>query len=442
MDEGEGGLGGVPVRMERERMSVAQRWWLPWVRGLDGLGVGLLGSSVCGAASADGRGGTVMHVVSSLETGGLQRQFVTLARRRRDWRFVCWGDRPGPFDDEIRGAGLEVERVYAAVRENPLAHALAYLFPHSTALTLLSRRFRKERPGCVWGWDFLANIVVAPAARLARVSRVVLRVENLSVWKTWPPHRRWWNRWADRNAARLADVVVVNAPPLVKDYASWARVNPEKIVVIPNGVDGAGWLARPWRNRRAELGIGGDEVVVLAVGRLAREKNHLLLLRASARLHREGVPHRLVVVGDGPLAAALRAEAVALGIAASTHWAGTTSAPQDFYRSADIFALSSDIEGLPNALLEAQVFGLPAITTAAGGAGWVVREGETGLVVPVGDVEAFAAALGRLVRDDQLRRRLGAAAANHVAAQFSWERWLARLEAVTEGERSATRGSE
>ncbi|MCX7896233.1 MAG: glycosyltransferase, partial [Thermoanaerobaculum sp.] len=327
-----------------------------------------------------------------------------------------------------------VEELYRRYRQNMLVHSAAFLWPSTAALFSLWRRFRRGRPACVWAWTFIADVVVAPAARLAGVPRVVIRVENYSAWKTWPPHRRWWNRWADRNAARLADVVVVNAPLLGDDYTAWPGGDRRKIVVVPNGVDSARWLARPWRSRREELGVGPREVMVLTVSRLAREKNHALLLRASARLHQQGLGHRLVVVGDGPLREPLRNYAADLGVAQFTHWVGSTDAPQDFYRSANVFALSSDIEGLPNALLEAQLFALPAVTTAAGGAPWVVRHGETGWVVPVGGEEAFTAALAQLVRDEELRRRFGAAGQAHVTAEFSVQRWLGRVEAISRGE--------
>jgi len=384
----------------------------------------------------------VAHVIHSLEAGGMQRQFIECARLRRSWAFLAWADTPGPFEAELRREGIAIPRIYARLRRNLVLHALAFFFPLSTALVWLWRLFCHQRPACVWGWGFLASVVVAPAARLAGVPRVVIRVENLSAWKTWPPHRRWWNRPADQHAARLADVVVVNAPAVVTDYAAWARVDPRKIVVIPNGVNSAEWLARPWRDRRPDLGISADEVVILSGGRLSREKNQALLLRASARLHARGLHHHLIMVGEGPLRGDLERLACQLGIEPWTHWVGETEAPQDFYRSANVFALSSEIEGLPNALLEAQVFGLPAVTTAAGGAGWVVRDGETGFVVPVGDQEALAAALSKLVADGELRRRLGVAGQAHVAREFSTQRWVQRLDAASQDRGSVRREPE
>ena len=426
--------GGQQVRGNRNEKAQA-RWGrylcLKAWRALDGVGVLVLGTLARRRTPAVAGAGPVCHVIHSLELGGGQRQFLEFVRQegRQGTTLVSLTDRSSPFSPA--GDEVGVVQLYWAFRRNVVVHALAYLFPHTLFILALWRQLQRWRPGCVWGWQFLANVVAAPAARLAGVPRVVIRVENLSAWKTWPPHKHWWNRWADRNAARLADVVVVNARALVEDFAAWAGADRGKIVVVHNGVDAEGWLARPWQDRRPELGIAPGEVVVLTVGRLAREKNHELLLRACTLLHQRGLAHHLLLVGDGELRSVLENRAQELGLGAWVHFVGATSTPQDYYRSADVFALSSDIEGLPNALLEAQVFGLPAVTTAAGGAGEVVVDGETGFVVPCGQVDELAAALGRLVADAQLRQRLGAAGQQRARREFSRERWVRQIEQLS-----------
>lgn len=332
-----------------------------------------------------------------------------------------------------------VVRLYRGFRRRLMLHGLAFLFPNTIFALALAYYLRRPHPCCVWGWMFLANVVVAPAARLAGVPRIVIRIENLSAWKTWPPHKHWWNRQADRNAARLADMIVVNASPLVEDYARWAGADRDKIVVLPNGIDVDDWLARPWQDVRPELGIGADEVVVLTVGRLAREKNQELLLQASALVHRRGVRHRLLVVGDGELEPYLKRRAQELGASPWVHFLSPRPTPQDFYRSADLFVLSSDIEGLPNALLESQAFALPAVTTAAGGAAEVVVDRETGFVVPCGAVEELATALGRLLEDRELRRQMGRTGQERVRREFALDRWVRRMEEISVPENGTAR---
>ncbi|MCU0290721.1 MAG: glycosyltransferase [Thermoanaerobaculaceae bacterium] len=403
-------------------------------RALDGLGLLTLQALAGVWRPAVEGGGPSCHVILSLGTGGAQRQVQAYVRheaaRGRPVRLLlltAQGDAPGA---DLDGPAVPVETVYDRFRSSRWRHLLAYCFPQSALVLALTGVLRELRPSCVWSWLFLANVVAAPAARLAGVPRVLTSVRNLSAWKVWPEYRRWWYRLADRRAAHLSDLVVVNAQTLVADYAAWAGVRPEKLHVIPNGIDSERFLAAPWRDLRARLGIPPGLPVVLTVGRLAHEKCQDVLIRCAARLRAWGVEHRLVIVGHGELEATLRRLACELGVVDIVVFAGKTTEPQSFYRSADVFALSSRIEGMPNVLMEAQLFGLPAVTTRSGGSAEVVAEGETGFVVEVGDEEGFAAALRRLLDDRELRRRMGEAAAHRMVSELGLDRTVAAMDAL------------
>jgi glycosyltransferase involved in cell wall biosynthesis len=97
----------------------------------------------------------------------------------------------------------------------------------------------------------------------------------------------------------------------------------------------------------------------------------------------------------------------------------------------DVFALPSNAnEGVPQALAQAMMVGLPCVTTNVGGIGELARDGETALVVPPQDSKALRSALARLLSDGSLRDKLGAAARRHAAANFSYEGMLARMESI------------
>jgi glycosyltransferase involved in cell wall biosynthesis len=168
---------------------------------------------------------------------------------------------------------------------------------------------------------------------------------------------------------------------------------------------------------------------VLAVGRLHRQKAHDVLLDAFALAGPRLTGWRLVIVGRGDLEDVLRARAAALGIASRVDWHGQVSDPFPFYRAATVFALPSRHEGTPNALLEAMSCSLPVVVSdASPGPLELVRAGFNGLVIPVDDPHALAAALLELAADEPLRRRLGQAARASVAdheesaALAIWER--------------------
>jgi glycosyltransferase involved in cell wall biosynthesis len=155
---------------------------------------------------------------------------------------------------------------------------------------------------------------------------------------------------------------------------------------------------------------------VLIVAELDPLKAHDVLLEAFARLSPQLSHWRLAIVGDGKLEKPLRARADVLGIGNRVDWYGLVPNPFVFYRAASIFALPSRSEGMPNALMEAMSCGLPVIVSdAAPGLLDLVKNGQTGLVVPVEDPAALAKAIDLLASNRSLRKRLGDAARQRVS---------------------------
>ena len=143
------------------------------------------------------------------------------------------------------------------------------------------------------------------------------------------------------------------------------------------------------------------------------------------------------MVGDGPLAEEVRRRAAARGVSEAVDLLGFCDNPFPLMRAADLFLLASDYEGLPNALIEAQGLGLPAVATRCPtGPEEIVADGETGRLVPVGDMDALAAAAEEILADEGRRRAMGEAAARRARERFSlaavlprWEELLATVAA-------------
>lgn len=184
---------------------------------------------------------------------------------------------------------------------------------------------------------------------------------------------------------------------------------------------------------RAEGPPGVEEPVVLAVGRHVAQKGLDLLLQAWPAVLAAVPAARLVIAGDGPLTAALQAQAAALGVQESVRWQPPTRDVAALYRAAAVFVLPSRYEGLPLALLEAQAMGLPSVAFDCPTGPRDVL-GEDGLLVPPGDVPGLAGALVALLQDPARRVRMGQAAIARSAALFSpqrhFERWTALLAGV------------
>jgi glycosyltransferase involved in cell wall biosynthesis len=215
---------------------------------------------------------------------------------------------------------------------------------------------------------------------------------------------------ATRNAALRRATRVVVPSAYLRDLAVGWGVPAERLVVVPNPAPALPTL--PARDdARVALGLNG--FTLATAGRLTRQKALGDALEAVARIGDVS----LVVAGDGPERQSLERRASALGVADRVRFSGPLSRDDvlTLYRAADAALSTSAWENLPHSVVEALAVGTPVVATAVGGVPEVVHDEENGLLVPSGDVEAIAGAIGRLVRDEALRTTLAARAAASVA---------------------------
>jgi len=214
---------------------------------------------------------------------------------------------------------------------------------------------------------------------------------------------------ARRLLLRTASRVICPSHTLVDIARHVWFVPPGKVHYIPNGIDTSHFApaaADQVEAARRKFGIASAEIVVGSVGQLRGEKNHERLVRAFAALTSKQ-PYRLLMVGDGPLQDHLIRLARELGIYDRVIFAGAVSDPADCYQAMDVFALSSDTEQMPIAVLEAMAAGLPVVSTDVGDVRAMVSAGNRAYVVPPGREEAYTAGLAALVGDPETRRALG-----------------------------------
>jgi glycosyltransferase involved in cell wall biosynthesis len=188
----------------------------------------------------------------------------------------------------------------------------------------------------------------------------------------------------------------------------------------PRGIDTARFTPERRNNGwRARHGIGADELVVLHVSRLVREKR---LDTLTAALKALDFPHRAVIVGDGPdrgFAQSELPQAVFTGFL-------TGDALADAYAAADIFVFPSDSESFGNVTLEAMASGVPCVCADATGSRSLVVDGETGFLADASDAPGFAAHITKLAKDPALRARMGQAGRAR-ALTYSWDETMARM---------------
>jgi len=229
---------------------------------------------------------------------------------------------------------------------------------------------------------------------------------------------------------RSVDRILV-ATPNYLESSSVLRAFRDKCYVIPFGIDRRPFLEVDQAAARALRERLGGGPLLLFVGVLRYYKGLNYLLDAMRKLDA-----RLVIVGDGPEGAALRRQAVELGVAGRVHFAGRVSDDELplYYHAADLFVLpaSERSEAFGLVQLEAMSSGLPVVCTELGtGTSYVNQHGVSGWVVPPRDAAALAGAIDMLLRDDALRQRLGADARAR-SEQFSAEGMVREILGVYE----------
>ena len=180
---------------------------------------------------------------------------------------------------------------------------------------------------------------------------------------------------------------------------------------------------------RSGFGIAADESLILAVGRLSKEKAHIDLIAAFCRLRASNpeVKPRLIIVGDGPERGRLEAAADSFGCKEGVFFAGQLSDVWPFYSAADVFVLPSHSEGSPNVLLEAMAAGIPIVATAVGGVPEMVEHDQSALLVPANDPSALADAIARVLTEEELAQRLTTNASALVGTRHTPENYVRSL---------------
>ncbi|MBC8031408.1 MAG: glycosyltransferase family 4 protein [Pyrinomonadaceae bacterium] len=254
----------------------------------------------------------------------------------------------------------------------------------------------------------------------------------------------WLDRWSLPHASRVLTVCHAFA----RELAAKTGVPLQQIIVQHNAVRPAPQPAvADVQSLRTQLGIAKDERTVLTVGRLSREKGHIDLLAAFKHLleAHPDISAKLIIVGDGPERGRLGAAARADRLAGRVVFTGQISGDiQPYYAAADVFALPSHSEGSPNVLLEAMAANLPIVATAVGGVPEMVEDNESALLVPAGDMRAMAAAIKRVLDDEQLALRLTANASRLAAERYpplAYARSLIEIYSSVSSKRASLPGS-
>jgi glycosyltransferase involved in cell wall biosynthesis len=400
-----------------------------------------------------GRPVPVVHIITKLELGGAQQNTLfTLSHldRGRFTPYLITGCGGLLDEDARRSDGLRATWVPSLIREiRPWRDLWALL-----ALWRRLARIRREAGPVmiVHTHSSKAGILGRWAARLAGATAVIHTYHGFGFHDEQP---RWVRRlfiWLERLTAGVTDGVIVvsranqrlgetlgffgppgsngagGRPPSILirsgiDFAAFQLGGSDR------GADGAQPDARGRLEARAALGLAPGAPVVLTVACLKPQKAPGDIVAVAGRVLRREPGAYFLIAGDGELRPELEAMIRAAGLQGRVILLGWRRDIPHLLRAADLFLLTSRWEGLPRAILEALLAGLPVVATAADGVTDVVQDGANGYVVPVGDAERMADRLVELLQAPELRRRMGVAAAA-LPAEFEIHAMVRRQEAL------------
>lgn len=355
----------------------------------------------------------VLHVVVSMETGGLENGIVNLVNRHDTTQFkvdiLCLTAR-GELVDRITSTATEV------------------FFDHATtgvpdSVRIIRQHLQSHRYDIVHSHGFgtmLASYLALLGDRRTRLingEHGVIYADKL------------WQRLLQRFLFNRVAINLSVSAILGNHIADTFGVRRDRFLPIINGVDTGRFCPNPATRARLRQELGLEHAFVVgSVGRLVPVKDYGTLIRAFAQLAAHHAHCRLVLVGGGPEESSLRALAQELGVGAQVLFTGRRSDVADLMNVFDVFALSSLTEGLSNTILEAMATGLPVVATRVGGNPEIVLEGRNGHMVATSDANAMAAILADLVVQPVELQRLSQGALEFTGSQCSLQNMVDNYE--------------
>jgi glycosyltransferase involved in cell wall biosynthesis len=359
----------------------------------------------------------IVLLIRQLILGGAESQTYELAKGLDKDKFevvVCSLQQGGYFAPKLQAEGIPIRVVEKRWRYD------------ATVVPRLVSLFRRENPQIVHCVMWTANMWGGLAAKLAGVPHLVVSTRSTGVWKNWLHYS------TGALVFNRADVILANSSGVRNYMVEKEGILPEKIQTIYNGLD-LSRLCEPFNGEEAlrmrmELGLPRSGPVVGIVANLSPQKDYPTFLKAAKRIAGIDENVSFLIVGDGELRRSLEAMADRFGIADRVVFAGMRNDVDRCLGCMDVFVLCSVREGFSNALIEAMAAGLPVVATKVGGNTDAVEPGESGFLVQVGDSEALADYILRLVRDPGESRTMGQRGRMRVKRDFAMPAFLSRME--------------
>ena len=400
----------------------------------------------------------ILHLTTDSRIGGAEKIIISLAthldKHRYESKVVALLP-GGELIEGLRDKGIEAECLGMRNKFD------------LRAIYKLSRIIREKKIDILHTHLFHANVLGRMVGRLAKVPVIISSLHVME--------KRRHHLWLDWLTNRMVDAEICVCEAVRKFTMEKARIRPDKLVTIPNGIDVREYdlnvkltqaisqnirdsleeksrenrgeacdyqvatmrekgklYTMDVKEKKRELGIESNYPVLGTVGRLHEQKGHIYLLKAMPAILEEYPEAVLLIVGDGPLRSKLEGLCFKLQINKTVKFLGFRKNIKELMTLIDVFILPSLWEGMPIVLLEAMALGKPIVATRVGGAEELIKDGVTGLLMPPADDEALAKALINILSRENGGRELGKIAKREVERRFTLEVMVGKTEKLYE----------
>ena len=352
----------------------------------------------------------LLFVIPTLDRSGAEKQMTLLATHLPSHEFdirVVVLTRTGPFEEDLNSFDIPVTLLHKKGKLDPIA------------LLKLRKVIQEWKPDIVHSWLFAANSYVRLITGKKPAPKVIVSERCVDTWK------QGWQLKLDQWQISRTTKLVGNSQAVAEFYRNLGYPK-ELVEVIPNAIV-------PYEGKhldrlalRKELQLPEESKLIGYVGRLAHQKRVDDLLWAFKVLRSLRKDVHFLIVGDGPLSENLKRSAIQYECAEQVHFLSHQENGAAFMPLLDLFWLASEYEGMSNSLMEAMLAGVPVIASNISANRELILNGETGILVEVGDAVGFAQFSDRILADDHYAAQLGNAAQIRMESDFHLDLMIER----------------
>jgi len=358
----------------------------------------------------------LMHIVLSLNIGGLERVVINLLKGLDPeiyTQILCCLEEPGALIHEVNRLGVKTISLKKG-------KGIDYLL-----LAKLAKVIRQEKIDIIHSHNPTPYFYGVLSGKLAGVPVIIHTRHGRNT----PKSKR--EIYLRRFLSCMTDRIVAVSNDSMDAAINREKIPSRKVVTIFNGID----IERYRPNidvvsKKKELGILDSDQVIGIVARLSSEKDHSTLLDAFRIVLGNKKNIKLVIVGDGNLRGELQQKAQAISVGENTVFLGERHDVPDLLAVFDLFVLSSLTEGISLTLLEAMAAGLPVVATDVGGNAEVVMDSRTGLIVPPADPRSMANAILKIIRNSSMAKQMGILGRERVSEKFSTSAMVRKYDEI------------